>query len=880
MMTVAPLASGGAGYYLSLANSATGYYVDAKGVEPAGRWYGAGAAEFGLSGVVIAEALNHLCEGRSPAEPGKYQVRNAGTEKRAHGSDLCYSAPKSVSVAWAMASPELRAAIEAATHRAVRDALDYIQDTCGFARVGAQGQVLKAVPLTFALFEHSSSRNGDVQLHVHVVTPNLALHSEPKKRVTAIAPGGFYDHQMSGGAIFRSSLAAALVELGFEIERDKSAFRIVGVSEELCETVSTRRAEIISVIKERCKLLGKFAGLDEAEILESTRGRMAEIINLETRRAKRELSRAEVFAATKAIADELGLPEHFIDDLVAPKQKLTAPQKERILEEIWQTGINKLSDRHSHWNERDLIRVIAEEAQDKGINGREIRELVANRLANEELIRVGVLVTAEKSESRQVWRDAVEERFTTKEILLQEGEMLTAVDRLDEAGTGVDPRTVQNVIELTRERLAKDGHSLSVEQARAIEVLTGGERIACLQGLAGTTKSTILGACRVAWELSGKTVLGTAIAGNAADSLAESSGIKSDTLAMMLMRLKHDKLRLTPNHIIALDEAGMVPTRLMAELVAHVVNSGAKLVQAGDRGQIQAIEAGGPFGSICQRIKAVSTLTEIHRQREPWRKETVEQFSRGDAKEALVSYLAHKQLHMTLSRDDALMKVVELWRGHDGHRKETGRDVFIVTPLNCEVRAINRLCQQVRLDHHELGEAFLKVGGERIHEKERIVLTKKDRNLNIENGFRGEVVSVDVPANKLTVRLEKDGREISIRVDAYGADHIKLGYATNVHLSQGSTRETVIVLLGGHMMDKQLTYVAASRSKGVTHLVADHAEVGKDPALKDAIRTLARAMSRDRSKDLAMDRLDQTRERLAQDLEHKRQQGQYHGLSL
>ena len=59
----------------------------------------------------------------------------------------------------------------------------------------------------------------------------------------------------------------------------------------------------------------------------------------------------------------------------------------------------------------------------------------------------------------------------------------------------------------------------------------------------------------------------------------------------------------------------------------------------------------------------------------------------------------------------------------------------------------------------------------------------------------------------------------------------------------------MLVLLGGHMMDKHLSYVAGSRSRGVTEMVCDHAEVGKDPTLRDAIRTLGRAMSKDRDED-------------------------------
>jgi conjugative relaxase-like TrwC/TraI family protein len=87
---------------------------------------------------------------------------------------------------------------------------------CGVARIGAQGQKLKEVPLTFGLFQHSSSRLGDVQLHIHAVCPNLTKHAD--RRVTAIDPTGFYEHQMAAGALVRASLAHGLSELGFQIE--------------------------------------------------------------------------------------------------------------------------------------------------------------------------------------------------------------------------------------------------------------------------------------------------------------------------------------------------------------------------------------------------------------------------------------------------------------------------------------------------------------------------------------------------------------------------------------------------------------------------------------------------------------------------------------
>jgi conjugative relaxase-like TrwC/TraI family protein len=125
MLTVAALGSGQARYYLSLTSAS--YYTEAP--EPDGRWYGLGADEFALKGTVRPEDLTQLCEGFDPRDPSRH-VRNAGINDgdraRKHGDDLCFSAPKSVSVAWALGPEELRADIEKAMHRAVKDALDYI----------------------------------------------------------------------------------------------------------------------------------------------------------------------------------------------------------------------------------------------------------------------------------------------------------------------------------------------------------------------------------------------------------------------------------------------------------------------------------------------------------------------------------------------------------------------------------------------------------------------------------------------------------------------------------------------------------------------------------------------------------------------------------
>jgi ATP-dependent exoDNAse (exonuclease V) alpha subunit len=204
---------------------------------------------------------------------------------------------------------------------------------------------------------------------------------------------------------------------------------------------------------------------------------------------------------------------------------------------------------------------------------------------------------------------------------------------------------------------------------------------------------------------------------------------------------------------------------------------------------------------------------------------------------------------VTETREEAIGGLVERWKADNGIQNP--KDVLLLASLNAEVRAINRQCQEERLRAGELREEKLSVGGDDIHVHDRVLLTKRDRKLGVENGFMGEVIRIDQEMATLRVRLDQDGgRSVAITVEEYGAKNIRLGYASTVHKSQGRTVEHCHVLMGGHMTDLHLGYVQASRSRESTHLFIDRAHAGPD--LSEAIR----ALSRDRSKDLASDLLD------------------------
>ena len=129
------------------------YYASAEKGEPAGRW-GEGCEKIGMdtSKGVENSLLKMVMTGHRP--DGTKMVQNAGATDMRVGMDLTFSAPKSVSVLWANASPELREQISKAQADAVAEAMRYLRDRVE-TRTGKNGEHReKPAALIFATFEH------------------------------------------------------------------------------------------------------------------------------------------------------------------------------------------------------------------------------------------------------------------------------------------------------------------------------------------------------------------------------------------------------------------------------------------------------------------------------------------------------------------------------------------------------------------------------------------------------------------------------------------------------------------------------------------------------------------------------------------------------
>jgi conjugative relaxase-like TrwC/TraI family protein len=800
MLSIGAMKGGQQGYYLDLARE--DYYLN--GGEPPGIWHGQGAADLGLSGVVEGEALTRLFEGYHPTED-RSLIQQQRYKNREHqpGWDLTFSAPKSVSVLWSQADAVTRKTLQQSHFAAVKAALDYLEDEVAVTRKGKGGAEKVQARLVIATFEHHTSRAQDPQLHTHALVMNACTDEDGKSGT--LESKGLYQAKMAAGALYRAELAAQLErQLHLTIERKGSVFEIKGVSEPLIAEMSKRRAEIEKALAE-----GGY-----------TSAAAAEIAAFSTRQTKGHVAQEALTEKWHETGRAFGWgPEQAAQLLkeTQPKHREPAHERKQPLEKT----AERLTENQSFFTRRDFTRFLAESSQGRGFDAREVRaarDAYLNR--SPDIVRLG--------NYRGEWV------YTTPEIIKEEKTLLAGVERSKErTQQGVSSQTVEGVIATRRQ--------ISEEQSNALRhITTEGGSIRIVSGMAGTGKTTLLHAARLSWELEGYEVYGAALSGKAAEGLSQGAMIKSETLRKTLWDLKHDRIRLHEKSVLVVDEAGMVGTKMMRQLVEQTERSGATLVLVGDAKQLQPIEAGGPFAEMQRRLGA-ATLQDIRRQREEWARDAVKDFAAGRADQGLEAFASRGLLTVEKDRKKAMKSLISAWKEQG---IEEPQNQMILAGTRQEASILNRMAQEVRMKAGCLQGEGIAIPGtnEQLYEGDRVLFTSKSRMYRVENGSLGKVIETDPLKNTVTVRLDND-EHVHFCLSNYS--DIRPGYAMTTHKGQGATTERSFILAGGSMQDREITYVQASRSRAETRIFIDEVQAGED------LTDIVRQMKKSRQKEMA-----------------------------
>ncbi|KAB2794393.1 Ti-type conjugative transfer relaxase TraA, partial [Brucella anthropi] len=276
-----------------------------------------------------------------------------------------------------------------------------------------------------------------------------------------------------------------------------------------------------------------------------------------------------------------GVEMYFAPADLARRRKMTA----RLLADPGPL-LRQLGNERSTFDEKDIARVIHRYVDDP-VDFANIR---ARLMASPDLVllkpqQAGPLT--DPMTGRVNGRVAGEARepaiFTTRQILRTEHDMMRSADTLSgRRGFGISDAGRAGAVRFVEGDNPLKPFRLDLEQIEAIRHVTDDSGIAAVVGLAGTGKSTLLAAARLAWESGHHRVLGAALSGKAAEGLEESSGIRSRTLAAWEHAWNNGRDRLMRSDVLVIDEAGMVSSLQMARVLDAAEKAGAKVVLVGD----------------------------------------------------------------------------------------------------------------------------------------------------------------------------------------------------------------------------------------------------------------------------------------------------------
>ena len=408
-----------------------------------------------------------------------------------------------------------------------------------------------------------------------------------------------------------------------------------------------------------------------------------------------------------------------------------------------------------------------------------------------------------------------EMRYTSREMLTLESEMMQSVTKMANANRhAVANRFAKHAIK---------NHTLSPSQATVLNAVVQGGDVAAVVGFAGTGKTHLLGAAREAWENAGYRVRGLALAGKAADGLTEEAGITSRTIASHLLAWREDRERLSENDILVIDEAGMVDSRLLKEVIDYAAKAHAKIVLVGDHTQLQPIGAGAAFRAILERI-GFSSLTDIRRQNIDWMREASKDLALGRAKAALQSYNQHGFVHEHQDHAASLHATVDSWwRKRELYPTESStmcafmrKDVADLNAIAREkLKAAKKLGKDITFTindgREEVKRSF--AAGDEIYflnnDKGLGVVGVDDTPFGVKNGTRGVIRSLT--KRSITVDIQgANSRTITFDIkDYHYFDH---AYAATVHKLQGATFDHNDYL-PSYNSNRYLSHVALTRHK-------------------------------------------------------------------
>ncbi|MGO9033820.1 MobF family relaxase [Mycobacterium sp.] len=728
--------------------------------------------------------------------PNGAQGRGFG-QRGVHGFDLTFCAPKSVSLVRALRADDVVSkAIGDAHTAALSEAMEYLAVHAGYTRVHnprtGEKDLMRLPGLVAIAYQHETSRCGDPHLHTHVIVPNRQARADGV--MVSIDGTSLYHEARAAGVIYQATLRRELHQsLGLEwspVDSSTGMAELAGVARETITAWSRRSTQLRQWAADNLHVVdGPLTAAQLAAAQKATRPAKPE-----------ELAWAALVEQWRADARGLRLDRAAFDAARAARRTAARSPLDRARLAAAAEKIDKAA-----FTRADLVEIVG--AQLPVDPERTPRELVETAVDE-----VGVRLTAPRAAHQREGH----ERFTLDAILDEEAAVLDLIDaRNDRAMLWInDDDTVH----------------LSADQKRAVQNIGRSPwLVQPLSAPAGAGKTTSMRALRgAAHRRFDGTVLVLAPTGKAVDvAVREGAGDQGHTIAKALQMFRDNQLALNPHTLVVVDEAAMVGTNELRQLLTATTAAGAKTVLVGDEHQLAPVKArGGMFAQLCTELPWTQHLSQVWRLRD--RDERVASLALRDGhgnrlRKAVGWYRTHHRLHT----GDQIAMAAD---AHDAYLSDraAGKDALLICDTWELADALNH-----RL-HHALtveGPAVHADRDQEIRKGDIIISRRNDAAVDVRpgprhqrgahvgqvrNGNRWRVAGLDAATGRIAAERLTDQARAVFEND-YVRHHITLGYATTVHSAQGVTADTSHAVIG-ETASRAMAYVAMSRGRERNHV--------------------------------------------------------------
>ncbi|CAB4548595.1 MAG: relaxase domain-containing protein [Actinobacteria bacterium] len=826
-------------YASSAASSAayhTKYLTQAPGEVP-GVWMGAQADGLGLVGNVEGEQLQALLAGLDPVS-GRSLGRaltdrttaDGRVVKAVAGFDATLSAPKSLSVLWALTGDDR---LLECHDVAVRTVVDAFERWAATTRVRSNGGRLHldTQGLSVAGFRQTTSRLDDPQIHTHLVVS--AKVQTQDGRWMALDARVLKQHQRTFGGLYQSVLRSELTArfgVGWERIVNGQA-EITGLAPELLAAFSKRAAQVDVETEARIE---EFEAREGRAPSRFERAAIKREAAADTRVKKTGTAAAELRGVWRKEAADLGYtPGSVIDAVNTAGRAQTEPAKTTVAEIV-----TALSERKSVWHDLDVLREITDRFQPRqGIAGDRWVGVLDRALA--QVIDACVGLDPEEaggaegrgSDGRSVWIEPVAPRWSSQQVIDQE------LDLLAWTLAAQDPEPSPS---MTVER-----GGLDVLQAAAAADVAGRDRLVVIIGPAGAGKTSMLTAAIDDLRRHDRTVFGVAPSAKAARVLETETGMRSDTLAKLLFEQAREggprqEWRLRPGTTVIVDEAGMVSTLDLWRLTDLAQRLDLRVVLVGDPHQLQAVARGGMFPEISTTATRTVELEQVHRFSQAWEAKASLRIRQGDPA-ALQQYLINGRVAAG-SLDEHLGRISRRWI----ETHQAGTTLAITTTTNEHASLINHHVQAARMKDGALTGSSVAAADGEVFQGDVVMTRRNDRTIvttggePVRNRDRWTVTATHDDGS-ITARSSTSDATVNLPA-AYLREFVHLGYATTEHGNQGVTTDESITLVTGTTTGRGL-YVGMTRGRESNEILV----ITDRPTEQAAVDVLGRALATDRA---------------------------------